>query len=510
MPRFAGLGADLRFTARLFRKSPGFSLIAIASMALGIGASSAIFSLVYAVLLDPYPYKNADRIVAPTFSDKRGEQGRIWYTIGDFPDVRKNSAIEDAFLADQRPFVATAGIPEQLRGLAYSPNAFEFMGVPAMLGRTFTPSDAPVPQAPPRIAVISYLFWLRHFNRDPQVIGKSIELDHQPWTIIGVVPPRFTWNDADVYVPLAMIPGSPRPIPLMARLKPGVSLAAASGELQSLTKRFARRLPDIYPKEFQIHLQRLNDWLLGKFQGTLLILLAAVGFLLLIACGNVSILLLARAGARQKEIAVRVSLGAARRRILQQLLTESVLLSLAGGVIGIALAYLGVPLLVSLMPEYSVPHEAAIQVNGAVVLFTFTIAVLTGILFGMAPALQLAKADVRDAMQETGRGFAGSSRAGRTRSALIVAEVALTMVLLAGAGIAIRGFIALTGTRLGFDASNVLTAQINMSADSYRNWAARSAHYQQIMEEAADYARRGVGFRHVYRHAAAHRVRGPF
>jgi predicted permease len=482
MPAFAALGADLRFTGRLFRKNPGFSLIAIVSMALGIGASSAIFSLVYAVLLDPYPYKNADRIIAPAFSGKRGPEGRMFYTIPDFLEIRRSSkTLEDAFLADQRPFIATGGIPDQVRGVAYSPNAFDFMGVPALHGRTFTPADIPSQQTPPRLAVISYLFWQRHYNRDPQALGKQLELDHQQYTVIGILPPRFTWNDAEVYVPLAMTPDSAHAIATMARIKPGLKLEAANAELQAMTERFAKRNPDVYPKEFHFHVQLLNDWLLGKFQGTLVILLAAVGFLLLIACGNVSILLLARAAARQKEIAVRVALGAARHRIVRQLLTESVLLSLAGGVIGIALASIGVPLLVALMPEYSVPHEAAIQVNGAVVLFTFGIAMTTGILFGMAPAFQLAKTDVRDAMQDTGRGFAGSTRAGRTRSALIVAEVALTMVLLVGAGIAIRGLLALTATRLGFDPSNVLTVQMNLPLGSYKSWDARATHLNRVL-----------------------------
>jgi len=482
MSSFAALGADLRFTGRLLRKNPGFSLIAIVSMALGIGASSSIFSLVYAVLLDPYPYKDADRIIAPAFSNKRGPAGRMFYTVPDFLDIQSNSkTIEDAFLADQRPFIATAGIPDQVRGVAYSPNAFDFMGVPALRGRTFTPEDIPSPQAPPRIAVISYLFWQRHFNREPNVIGKPLQLDHQDYTIMGILPPRFTWNDAEVYVPLAMVPDATHPIATMARIKKGLKLEAANAELQAMTERFAKRNPDVYPKDFHFHLQFLNDWLLGKFQGTLLILLAAVAFLLLIACGNVSILLLARSAARRKEIAVRVALGAARHRIVRQLLTESVLLSLAGGVIGIALAYVGVPLLVALMPEYSVPHEAAIQVNGAVVLFTFAIATVTGILFGMAPALQLAKTDVRDAMQDTGRGFVGSARAGKARSALIVAEVALTMVLLVGAGIAIRGFIALMETRLGFDPSNVLVAQMNLPAGSYKTWSSRAAHLNRML-----------------------------
>jgi predicted permease len=490
MPGLTDLAADLRFTARLFRKNPAFSLIAIASMALGIGASSAIFSLVYAVLLDPYPYKNADRIIAPSFSNKsnpltgQAYAPRVSFTIPDFLDLQRNSkTLEDLFLADFRPFIATGGIPDQVRGIAFSPNSFDFMGVPALLGRTFTPADTPSPQTPPRLAVLSYLFWQSHYNRDPQAIGKQLELDHQPWTVIGVLPPRFTWNDADVYVPLAMIPDYQRTIPTMARIKAGLKLEAANAELQTMTERFAQRSPDSYPKDFRFHVQTLNVFLLGKFQGTLLILLAAVGFLLLIACGNVSILLLARAAARQKEIAVRVALGAVRNRIIRQLLTESVVLSLAGGIIGIGLAYVGVPLLVALMPEYSVPHEAAIQVNGAVVLFTFAVAVFTGILFGMAPAFQLAKTDVRDAMQDTGRGFAGSTRAGKTRSALIVVEVALTMVLLVGAAIAIRGFLALTATHLGFEPSNVLTVSMNLPAGSYMNWDARAAHLNRMLDK---------------------------
>jgi predicted permease len=407
----------------------------------------------------------------------------MFYTIPDYLELQHSSrTLEDLFLADQRPFIATGGIPDQVRGLAYSPNAFEFMGVPALLGRTFTPADIPSPQTPPRLAVLSYLFWQRHYNRDPRAIGKQLELDHQPYSVIGVLPPRFTWNDAEVYVPLAMVPDPARTIATMAHIRPGLKLEAASAELQAMTERFAKRAPEnVYPKEFHFYVLTLNDWLLGKFRGTLLILLAAVGFLLLIACGNVSILLLARAAARQKEIAVRVALGAGRSRIVRQLLTESVLLSLAGGIVGIGLAYVGVPLLVALMPEYSVPHEAAIQVNGAVVLFTCGIAVLTGILFGMAPAFQLAKTDVRDAMQDTGRGFAGSARAGKTRSTLIVAEVALTLVLLAGAGIAIRGFLALTSVQLGFDSSHVLTVQMNLPAGAYKSWDARAIHLNRVL-----------------------------
>ena len=484
MRLWAELVTDLRFTVRLFRKSVGFSLVAILSLALGIGASSAIFSLVYAVLLDPYPYRDSDRIIAPTFTERGNSGGRIWYSIPDFLDIQKNSkTLEDGFLTDFRSFVVTGGLPEQIRGLAYSPNAFDFMGVPALLGRTFGPADIPVAAAPPNIGVISYLFWQRHFQGDPGIVGKTVELNHQPYTILGVVPPRYTWNDADIYVPLPMTPDARRTLALMARMKPGVSPAAVNAELQVMTERFAKQTPDVYPKEFKMNVQRLNDWLLGKFQGTLLILLAAVGLLLLIACGNVSILLLARAGARAKEMAVRISMGATRGRILRQLLTESVLLSCTGGLIGVLLAYRGVPAIVALMPEYSVPHEAAIQVNWAVVLFTLAVSVLTGILFGMAPAMQLAKDDVQDAMQESGRGLTGNTRTGKIRTTLIVAEVALTMILLVGAGVAIRGFISLTQVKLGYDQNNVLSVFLQLREGEYKTYESRRAHFQKMLEK---------------------------
>lgn len=475
---------DLRFTLRLFRRNLGFSLVAILSLALGIGASSAIFSLVYAVLLDPYPYRDSDRIIAPTFTARSESNGRVWYSVPDYLELMKSSrTLEDGFLADGRNFIVTGGLPEQIRGLAVTSNTFDFMGVPAILGRSFSPADTPSPAAPPNIGVISYLFWQRHFHSDAAIVGKTVQLNHRPYTILGVLPPRFTWNDADIYVPLPMIPDARRTVALMLRMKPRVSLQAVNAELQTMTGRFATQTPDVYPKEFRMSVQRLNGWLLGKFQGTLIILLSAVGFLLLIACGNVSILLLARAGARQKEMAVRIAIGASRGRVLAQLLTESVLLSCAGGLIGVLIAYRGVPAIVALMPEFSVPHEAAIAVNWPVVLFTFAISVLTGILFGMAPALQLAKDDVQEAMRESGRGLTGSTRTGKLRTALIVAEVALTMVLLVGAGVAIRGFVSLTQVRLGYDQTNVLSLFLNLREGEYLTYETRSAHFQKMLDK---------------------------
>ncbi|MEZ5364585.1 MAG: ABC transporter permease [Bryobacterales bacterium] len=409
--------ADLRFTFRLFGATSA-SLVAIGSIALGIGATSAIFSLIHAVLFDPYPYRDADRIIAPTFTDLRGgDADRMGgFTVGDFLDLRESAVtLEDAFLSDRRDFVVTDGLTDSVKGLAGSPNFFDFMGVPAMLGRTFGPGDLPTPASPPPVAVLSYLFWQRHFLADPNIVGSTIELNRQPYTILGVLPPRFTWQDADVYVPLPLVAGGNRTMTLMARIKPGLALDAAAEELRAMTERFAERNPDAYPKKLR-GTKRLNDFMLGRFRGTLLILLAAVGCLLPIAIGNVSILLLARASVRQKEVAVRLSLGASRGRVVRQLLTESITLAAAGGLLGVLMAYRGVPAIVALMPSHAVPHEAMIQVNAPVVLFSFALSVIAGTLFGMAPALQLAKSDLRGTMAESGNALSSGAGIGRIRA----------------------------------------------------------------------------------------------
>jgi predicted permease len=483
---FNDIIADLRYTLRLLRNNLTFSLVAVGSIALGIGASAAIFSLVYAVLFDPYPYKDAERIVVPSFTGERND-GQMAYTMDDAIELRENSqSFEDLFQTDFRQFVATDGLAERVAGRANSASFFGFMGVPAMLGRTFGPADIPSLAAPPNIAVLSYLYWQRRYNSDPEVIGKDIELNHQKYTILGVVPPRFTWNDADVYVPLAVVRGNPRPYTTIARIKPGVAPEAAAAELQVFTERFAQRSPTAYPLErlgqIQMKVPSVNDWILGDFEGTLIILMAAVGMLLLIACGNVSILLLARASARQKEIAVRQSLGAGRGRVIRQLLTESVVLAVAGGVIGVFIAYRGVPAIVALMPQFSIPHEADISVNGVVLLFSFTVAVVTGVLFGMAPALQLAKSGVKQAMDEGGRSNTGSSRLGRLRGTLVVAEVGLTVVLLVGAGIAVRGLASLIQTPLGYDPANVVNLNAFVMEGQYGTWQERRAYFERLLE----------------------------
>jgi predicted permease len=332
--------------------------------------------------------------------------------------------------------------------------------------------------------VLSYQFWTRHFNGDRAIVGRTIELNRQPYTILGVVPPRFTWNDADVYLPMSVTPDPRRSVALMTHVKEGVSLDAVNAELQAITQRFAARSPNNYPKAgFRMKVQTLNDFLLQRFGGTLKVLTAAVGLLLLIGCANVSMLLLARATARQREIAIRVSMGALAYRILRQLLTESVVLALAGGLLGVLLAYRGVPAIVGLMPQYSVPHEADIHVNGQVVLLTFAVSVVTGILFGVAPALQLTRADVGQTMQSGSRGSSEGGRGGKIRSALIVAEVALTMILLTGASVSIRSFLALGRVPLGYQLENVLAMNINLPQGRYTTWTARNGFFERMASE---------------------------
>ena len=481
---FSQLVADLSFALRMFRKAPGTIIVAILSLALSIGASSAIFSLVYALWFDPYPYRDSDRLLNLSFLTAAGQQDTLFVSLADYIELHRDvKTLETLAARDEHPFVSTSGLPESLRGILFSPEAFDHFGVPPLLGRTFGPADLSQPAAPPRIAVISYLYWQRHYSGNTNAIGKTLELDHQPYTVIGVMPPRFTWNDGDVYVPLPITPDPKTFVALMLRVKKGIGLPAVNAEFQAMTERFQKRNPDGYPKPgFRIQVETLNHFLLARFGPTLNILLAAVAMLLLIGCANVSILLLARATARQKEIAVRVSLGASRWRIVQQLLTESLALSITGGLLGVLLAYRGVVALLALMPEYSVPHEAVIHVNGHVVLFTFAISALTGIVFGMAPALQLSRTDVNESMQDGGKGTTASTRGGATRSVLIVVEIALTIVLLVSAAVAIRSFFAASQTPLGYQPDRVLSFHLSIPQGQFPEWEQRGAFLNRVLD----------------------------
>src|SRR5712672_4047972 len=374
---------DLRFALRQFRKSPGFVITAILSLMLGIGATTAIFSVIYGVLLDPYPYKDNDRMVHVQLNDKKSNRGPLFFVnASGYKDLKKVSSLDDVFLQRQNQRNLTGNqIPVSVNVGLYSPNLFQYMGVTPLLGRAFSPDDAPGGNAAP-VAVLSYLFWQRQFGGSRNVVGKSIELDHALYTIIGVVPQRFTWGDSDVYLP-ANPTADPHEYWLsFVKLKPGTKFPAATAELQSLVDNFAKQDPKNYPQDRRAVTVTLNEEVLGRFAGTLVLLFGAVEVLLLIGCGNVSILLLARGIARQHELAVRASAGAGRGRLIRQLLTESVLLSITGAAVGVLVAYRGTKAISTMLPYYSFPHEAAIRVNGMVVLFSAAVALLTGILFG--------------------------------------------------------------------------------------------------------------------------------
>ena len=478
---------NLRYALRQLRQSPGFTLTAVLSLALGIGATTAVFSVVYAILLDPYPYANSDRMVHPGLINAAGQDDGFGITASQWQQLRKSPVVEDAFIDDDWSLTVTGkDVPEDVEGMFFSSNAFNFMGVPPALGRGLLPSDAIDGQDPQPVVVLSYKFWQRHFNSDPSVIGKSIEMVRKSYTIVGVAAQRFTWGDADVYVPQKITNDPVRSFALEIRLKPGVTHSAANAALQPLLEQFQKETPKHFPKGvFRTNVRGLNDDFLKQLGGTLALLFCAVAMLLVIGCGNVSILLLARGTARRHEFAVRSAIGASRGRMIGQLLTEALLLSLTGAALGVGLAYASLAKIVATMPQYSFPHEAAIQINVPVLCFTVAVAVLTGVLFGLWPALQVSRPEVSQIMQAGTRRVAGSVRGRRTLGTLIAGQIALTLLLLAGAGAALEGFIRLANVRLGYDPHNIMSVGIPVHEGTYSTWAERAAYFEQLRSRVA-------------------------
>lgn len=479
---------DLRYTVRQLVKLPGFTLTAIVSMALGIGATTAVFSVVYAIVMDPYPYKAPDRMVHLRLLDSKGQPNGFGLTAAQWQVIRKSPVVEDSVLVDGNwnLTMETTDLPEDLQAAYLSSNAFEFFGVPPYLGRQIEPSDAVDGQDPQPVAVLSYKFWRRHFHGDASVVGKNVDLLHKTYTVIGVAAQRFTWQDADVYLPKKITQEQNASYYVGLRLKPGVTHEQADAALEPLIEQFAKQTPRFFPTDkFRLHVVGLNEDFLQQLGGTLSLLFGAVALLLLIGCGNVSILLLARAAARSHEFAVRAAIGASRARIVRQLLTESLLLSIAGAGLGLVLAYGSLNTIVANLPQYSFPHEAAIRINLPVLIFSIIVAVGTGVLFGLWPAVQLARTDASLALQSNARKVAGSVRSQRVHSALIAGQIALTLLMLAGAGAAIEGFIRMVRAPLGYDPHNVMSVGIPLHQGTYTSWEKRAAFYERLRAEAA-------------------------
>lgn len=478
---------DLRYCFRQLVKTPGFTLTAILSLALGIGATTAVFSVIYAILMNPYPYAASDRMAHMRLIDGAGHENGFGLTAGQWQLIKKSPVVEDAFASDGWSLTVTGrDLPEDVNATYFTSNAFNFFGVPAALGRGLLPSDAITGQDPQPVVVLSFKFWQRHFNSDPAVIGHTLQLVRKTYTIVGVAAPRFTWDDADVYLPLKVTQDLSRAYYVGLRLKPGVTHDAANAALQPLLEQFAKETPKHFPQgHFKLHLAGLNDDFKKQLGGTLYLLLAAVAFLLLIGCGNVSILQLARGTARQNEFAVRAAIGASRRRLIRQMLVEALLLSFTGASLGVLLAYRVVEIIAQLLPKYSFPHEAAIELNIPVLIFSVAVALLSGILFGLWPSLQLSRPDVAQIMQSTARRVAGGGLGRRTNTVLIAAQIALTLVMLAGAGAAMRGFLRLLHTPLGYDPHNIMSVGIPVHDGSYPTWEARSAYFELLRNKVA-------------------------
>jgi putative ABC transport system permease protein len=479
---------DLRYAFRQLIKLPGFTLTAVVSLALGIGATTAVFSVIYAILVDPYPYASPDRMIHLRLQIPNGDARGFGLTGSQWQQIRKAPVVEDAFVAENWSLTVTGSdVPEDVEADFFSSNAFNFFGVPPALGRGLQPSDAIDGQDPQPVVVLSYKFWQRHFASDRGVVGRTIQLVRKNYTIVGVSAPRFTWDDADVYVPAKITPDPTHAFYVGVRLKPGVSHEQANAALQPLIEQFAKETPKHFPAEsFRVHVRGLNEDFMDQLGGTLCLLFGAVALLLLIGCGNVSILLLARATVRQHEFAVRSAVGASRKRIVRQLLTESLLLSITGAALGVLLAYKSLNLIVSGLPQYSFPHEAAIAINFPVLVFSVAIALATGVLFGLSPALQLARTQASEALQSSTRKIAGSVTGRRMHSVLIAGQIALTLLMLAGAGAAMEGFIRLLNIPLGYDPHNVMSVGIPVHEGTYKTLAERSAYFERLRAKVAE------------------------
>ena len=483
MSLLANIAEDCRFAARIFRKSPGFHFVAAGSMALGIGSAVAIFSLAWAVLINPFPYRDPGSILATSWFDGHNEWSRLPFHVADADQIRRDArSVSAVFYSANVTVVATGGVPEQLRASALSPNTFTALGAGPAAGRFFSESDVAIPASPPLVTVLSYRLWQRLYGGDISVPGKSIELDHRQYTILGVAPEQFTWEEAQLYLPQAVSEASRSRVSINVRTRPGVPESAINGELERFTAEFSRRRPNWYPPHFQFRVRSLNHFVFGGFSATVGVLAGASGLLLLIACGNVSILLLARAGSRAKEIAIRIAMGASRVRLFRQVLTESILLALLGAAGGVVLARAGVPALQSIMPPDALPEGLVVHLNSWALAFALSAAVVTGVLFGCAPALHLARTSVREAMQESSRGSTGGGSALRLRNILVVAQVALCAALLTVAGVAVRGFRALNDVPLGFDPSHVLMATTDIRGGVFPLWEERKNHLRRLRD----------------------------
>jgi predicted permease len=477
---------DARRGFRLWRTAPGFAAVAVLSLALGIGATTTVFSVLYGVVLNPYPYAGSDRMVRTEVAGLAGRSNYLLLSARQFAEFQKLDVLDGAIAMDPWDMASTGdALPESVHTVHFSSGSFAYLGVPPMIGRVFVPAAARYDEQPEQVVVLSYSFWRRRYGGSPDAVGKVLQLDHRDYSIIGVMPPRFRWENGDVYTPLALTSDPDRIYIIAARLKAGVSRERAESAMQPLLEGFARESPQHFPPGLHGRLHSLTGAAAGSLRGTLFLLFAAVGVLLAVGCANVSILFLARGTGRMQEFAVRAALGASRKRLAGQLLTESLWLALAGGAAGVLLAMAGVQAIVEWLPKGTFPAEAVIHLNLPVLLFSLATAVATGIFFGVSPALRFSVPQIGELMRAAAHRVTAGSRSRGMERFLVASQVALTILLLAAAGSAARSFLALYHTRLGYDPSHILTAGIVLPDGNYTRYETRAAFYGAIHRRVA-------------------------
>lgn len=481
------LWQDVRYGFRGLRKRPSFAFLAVVTLALGIGAATTIFSVIQNVLLDPFPYTDAERVAMIQIHDATDSRpgGRSAFQVPEFLEYQEQNHVFEEVIGGGNEDVLhnTDEGTEQFTGGYVTPNTFRFLGVPALIGRGLTPDDA-APGAPP-VFVMAHKLWLKQYNLDPAILGRTFVLNGVPTTLVGIMPARFTKLAADLWRPTALDRADPeisrRYFAFQARLKPGVTLQQAAADIDIIARRLAQEYPRNYPKQFSVRIVSWVDSLVGQFRTTLYTLAAAVALLLLIACSNVANMLLARGAAREKEMAVRVSLGARPARLIQQLLVESLLLAAGGAVLGCVFAYAGIKGLVPLIPDGLIPREAVIRLNLPVLGFSLAIAMCTALIFGLVPAMQAAKRDLVEPLKDSGKGISGGFRSSRLRNTLVVIEVSLSLILLVGAGLLMRSFVQLQRVDLGLNPDNILVARLPLPRGQYDTATAKHQFFRVLL-----------------------------
>jgi putative ABC transport system permease protein len=490
---FEAFWQDLKYGIRMLAKSPGFTAVAVIALALGIGANTAIFSVVNAVLIRSLPFANPDQLVMVWENNRPRNRAQNVISPANYLDWRdQNTVFEQMSLVfDTRANLTGVDDPEELPTQFVEHNFFDLLGVNASLGRTFVPEESVDGQD--SVVVLGQSLWKRRFGGDPAMVGKTIKLNGQDFTVIGIAPPDFqflirggslTGKQAELWMPITFSPNARvrrgRFMSAVARMKPGVTLAEAQAEMDGIAANLEKQHVE-FNTGWGVSLVPLRTQLVGEIRPALLVLLGAVAFVLLIACANVANLLLARAASRQREIAIRTALGAGRWRVVRQLLTEATVLAGLGGAFGLLLAMWGVDLLLALTPKDLLGLEG-VGLDYRVLGFTFGVSILTGLLFGLAPALEASQPNLNESLKEGGRGAVTGGRSHRLRDLFVVAEIALALVLLIGSGLMIRSFARLQSVDPGFDAKNLLTVKLLLPSSRYREDPKRKEFFKQLTE----------------------------